>query len=273
MAIVGFRRILICAVAAAVALAACGGDEEDGGAAVSVEEPIGAPDPAGAAAPSVVKDASVEMEVSRRDLSDAAQAVVDLATSPKVGGYLVSSVIDLEDGYGSGLIVVEVPSARFEQTVVQLGTIGELTRQEMSGQDLTADAVSARRQGQKARSRIASLRARVGDAAGDGVAEPLQPRLRRARAALRSATRERAYVRAETTYAPIEVALSGRRPPPAPAKPALEQALGTAKATTLGIASGAVIAAGVVVPLGIVLLSLYLAWTTILRRLRVRWES
>ncbi len=272
----GFRRILVCVVVAATALGACGGKDGDD-AGVSVEEPIGAPDPAGgygpAGAPAVVKDASVEMEIPRRDLSDAAQAVVDLATSPKVGGYLVSSIVDLEDGYGSGLIVVEVPSARFEQTVVELGTIGELTRQEMSGQDLTGEAVAARRQVQKVRRRAATLASRLEEAADEAAAETLRLRLKRSRAALRAASRERAYVRSETTYAPIEVALSGKRPPPPPGEPALEQALGTAKAITLGIASGALIAAGVVVPIGVVALVLYLAWATILRRLRVRWES
>lgn len=272
----GFRRTLICIVAAA-ALGACGGDDGGADGGISVEKPIGAPEPAAdygpAAAPAVVKNASVEMEVARGDLSDAAQAVVDVATSPKVGGFLVSSVVDLEDGYGSGLIVVEVPAARFEQTVVELGTIGELTRQEMAGQDLSPDAVAARRQVHESRNRLRTLTERLEDATDEAAADTLRLELRRTRAALRAAARERAYVRSETTYSPIEVALSGRRPPPAPEKPALEQALGTAKTITLGIASGAVIAAGVVVPVGLVVLALYLAWTLILRRLRVRWEA
>ena len=272
----GFRRIVVATMVAAVGLAACGGDDADE-AAVSVEEPIGAPDPADSYGPpiepSVVKDASVEMEVPRSELSDAAQAVVDLATSPKVGGFLVSSVVDLEEGYGSGHVVVEVPATRFEQTVADLGAIGELTRQEMSGQDLTEDALAARRQVQRERHRIESLIGRLEEATGDAATDALRLELRQARAALHSASRERAYVRSETTYSPIEVALSGKRPPPPPDEPALEQAWGTARSITLGIASGAVIAAGVVVPIGLVALLLYLAWTLVLRRLRLRWES
>lgn len=222
-------RIAAVVMAAVLVLPACGGDDDQG---VTASEPIGAPEetttydtPAG---PSVAKTASIDVEVPRSELGDSAQAVVDLATSPKIGGFLVSSVLDLEDGYGSGAVLVEVPTEKFEQSVAELSAIGELTRQEMSGADWTADVAAA------------------------------------------STKEERKRLRAETAYSPIDVALAGKRPPPAPEEPPLERALGTAKTILLSVASAGIVAAGAAVPLVVVLLALYLAWSRITRRLRVR---
>ena len=130
------RRIMVALAVAALGLGACGGDSEDAG--IAVEEPIGAPepDPALETTPSVAKTARIELEVARGRVADAAQAAVDLATSPKIDGYLTSSVIDLEDGHGSAVVLVHVPVDRFEQAVADLGGIGEITRQEMAGRQL-----------------------------------------------------------------------------------------------------------------------------------------
>ncbi|HEX2294866.1 MAG TPA: hypothetical protein VHN37_06110 [Actinomycetota bacterium] len=129
------RRIQAVLVLAALAIGACGGDDADTG--ITVEEPIGAPEPGiASAAPSVEKSARVDMEVARAQLSEAAQAVVDLATSPKVGGFLTSSVVDVQDAYGSAIVLVQVPAERFEQTVADLSRIGDVVRQEMAGEQL-----------------------------------------------------------------------------------------------------------------------------------------
>lgn len=140
------RRIAALLTVAALALGACGGDSDDAG--VTVDEPIGAPEPhvtlepdvALEPPPSVAKSARVEMEVARSEVSAAAQAVVDLATSPKIDGYLSSSVVDLEHDYGSAVILVHVPVGRFEQAMADLGGIGEVTRQEMAGRQLADPA-------------------------------------------------------------------------------------------------------------------------------------
>lgn len=138
------RRNVVVAVVAALALGACGGDSDDAG--VTVDEIAAAPETEATleAPPSVAKTGRVEMEVGRAAVSDAAQAVVDLATSPKVGGFLTSSVVDLEDGYGAAAILVHVPAETFEQTVSSLDSIGEVTRQEMAGEQLTEPGMSRR---------------------------------------------------------------------------------------------------------------------------------
>lgn len=222
------RRKMVAVAALALVLGACGGDSDDAG--IVVDEIAAAPEtePALETAPSVAKSGRVEMEVARAGVSDAAQAVADLATSPKIGGFLSSSVVDLEDGYGFATVLVQVPAERFEQTMAGLGGIGDVTRQEMAGE------------------------------------QPVQAGMTRA---------ERAGAVARAAYAPVDVAIAGRRPPPAQPETPIERALGVARGISLAVASGAIVAAGAVLPAGAVLLLVYLAWSLLIRRLRLRWDQ
>ena len=228
------RRIALALTVAALALGACADSSDDAG--VTVNEPIGAPEPdvtleaevTAELPPSVAKSARVEMEVARAEVSSAAQAVVDLATSPKIDGYLESSVVDLENDYGTAVVLVQVPVARFEQTMADLGGIGKVTRQEMAGQQL---------------------------------AEPAMDRA------------ERSAVAAATALSPIDVAIAGRPPAPPPDESAIEQSLDAAAVIALAIASGVIVAAGAVVPGALVLLATWLLWSTVARRLRLRSDE
>lgn len=264
----------------ALAAGACGGDDEES-VGVEAERPIGAPSttagyepgPAPGPAPAVAKSGALSMEVPRDGLEGAAQAVVDIATAPEVGGFLVSSVLDLRDGYGSGSIVVRVPADEFEPTIAALGEIGDVTHQEMTGQDLTPQALAAVRTVGRAEARVAALSERLDGAQDEAARAGLRSRLATARSALARASEDEAFVRAETAYSPIEVALAGKRPPaPAPQSP-LGRAVETSKSIAVGILSAFVVAAAVILPVGGAVLVLYLLWSIVMRRLRVRWGS
>lgn len=274
-----FRRLVVPLLVVAVTGVACGGDGEDSADGVAVEQPIGAPGPAGdqgsesGLAPAVAKRGALSLGVPRGELEGAAQAVVDIATAPEIGGFLVSSVLDLENGYGSGHVVVNVPAGTFEPAIAELGTVGDVRRQEMTGQDLTPDALAAVRDVARARARAAALAARLENAGDEVERAELRARLRAARSALAQASDAEAFVRAETVYSPIEVELLGERPPaPAPESP-FGRAVDTSKAIALGILAAFVVAAGVVLPVGAAALLLYLAWSVVMRRLRMRWET
>ena len=256
------RRMAVgLAVVMAVA-GACGGDEEDG-ASVSVHEPIGAPEPQltdGAGPPSVVKSARIEMEVAGDELGAAAQQVVDLTTSPRIGGFLVSSVVDSE-GYGAGRVLVEVPAGSFEIAVGELDRIGDVTRQELEGADVSPEAQAARGKVAAARGRVRALSRRVEESGGRGVSVELAG----AKQELLEAQREVASVEGGAAYSSIDVALEGAPPPPAPKRSTFEQALETATTVTLAIASGVVLAAAVVVPVALLILMLLLVVPRIVR--------
>jgi hypothetical protein len=281
----GSGRIALPLLFVAIVAAACVGDGDDS-AGVSIDQPIGAPEsgsnpdeqpsggaPASVAGPSVAKTASVEVDVVQDELNSAAQEVVDLATSSKVGGFLVSSVVDLNEGYGSGNVVVKVPAPRFEQVVGDLETIGEITRQQLEGQDLTAEFLDTHARVQRARSRTATLLSRLKRNEDPGVRFKLRENIVSSKEEVRRLQQNESYITGQSAYLLIDVSLAGKQPPAAPEKPAFERALATAKTIVLAIASGAVLAAGVIVPIGLLLLIAYLVGVPIFRRLRPRLES
>lgn len=271
-------------VVVALIAAACGGDDDSEG--VSIDQPIGAPDTGSSVGddssgqasvveggPSVVKTASVEVDVVTDELSAAAQAVVDMATSSKVGGFLVSSVLDLDEGFGSGNVVVKVPAPSFEEVVGDLETIGDITRQELEGQDLTAEFLDTHARLRQARSRLAMLLDRLRGNEDPAARFELREDVQTSRDVLRRLRQNESFITGQTAYSTIDVALMGKQPPAGPQPPAFERALETAKTIVLGIASGAVLAAGVIVPVGVLLVVLYLVGATIVRRLKPRLES
>ena len=282
----GLRRIGLILVVLVAFGTACSGDDEGGDAAaggVSLDESIGASSQsvttsttASEAQSAVAKSAFTALEVASRDLDSAAQAVVDVATARDIGGYLVSSVYDRDQGYGAARVVVHVPSSEFELVVGRLGTIGEVKRQELAGQDISPEVIRAREELRRARGRTAHLLRRLAAAEDQATRFELRGLIRSSKSRVRSAGETVERVGADIALASIEVDLRATPPPPPPEKPVFERALGTAKAITLAIGSGAVLLAGVVVPIGVLVALLLVIGGPILRRIKPhlqRWPA
>ena len=273
----GLRRIGLILVVLVAFGTACGGDEEQGDSAggISLDQSIGASSQgapasatAGEAQSAVAKSAFAAMEVPRRDLDSAAQAVVDIATARDVGGYLVSSVYDRDDGHGAARVLVHVPSSEFELVVGKLGSIGEVKRQELAGEDISPEVMRAREDLRRARGRTAHLLRRLAAASDEATRFELRGLIRSSKGRVRSATQAMGRVGADVAIASIEVDLRATPPPPAPEKPVFERALGTAKTITLGIGSGAVLLAGVLVPIAALVAVLLVLGGPVLRRIK-----
>lgn len=280
------RRIALPLLVVAALAAACGGSEDED-AAVSIEEPIGAPQEGAvdgsnatgssygtsASAPSVIKDATVDIEVARNELSAAAQKVVDIATAPRAGGYLVSSVVDLRNGYGFGRVAVKVPAPRFEKVVSDLASIGEITRQQLRGRDLSDDSLTASARVQLAERRLAAALRSLEQTDDAAARFELRQQIADAKGDISRLEGNREYIEAQTTYSTIQVALDGEAPARPPEKPVIERSLATAKGIALGILSAIVLAAGVIVPVGALLIPLWFLGALLLRRLKPRLEA
>ena len=280
-----FRRIALSLVVAALAIAACseGGGGDSG---ISIDEPVGAPaagsDYSGDAsestsaappAPSVVKNADIDIDVVENELNSAAQQVVDLVTSPRIGGFLVAALVDTEEGHGSGNVVVEVPSSEFEHVVGELATVGQVTRQQLQGEDLSPEARATQTGLQRTRARIVGLLRRLDRAEDEAVRFELRQELEAARSELESLRRDESSIDLSTSYSTIDVDLTGTPAPGPPERPAFERALATAKNITLAIVSGAILAAGVIVPIGALLFLLYIAAAPVVRRFKSRLKT
>lgn len=279
----GLRRIgLMLLVAAAVGTACSGGDAVDGEAAIGLDRPIGAPAGSRTAArdagtpgpdPAVAKSAFATMEVPKSGLDSAAQRVVDIATAPDMGGFLVSSVFDTQEAHGTARVVVKVPSPSFEQAVARLSGIGDVTRQELEGQDMTPEVLAAHARLQRARARTADILRQLEAAEDEATTFELRERLRAARARLRSAHQKATFVGGDVAFSSIDVALHATPAPPAPEKPVIERALATAKSLTIGIASAAALIAAVILPILTLLVLLYALGRPIVRRLKPRLQG
>ncbi|HWL65566.1 MAG TPA: DUF4349 domain-containing protein [Actinomycetota bacterium] len=269
------RASALILLAALLMAPACGGGEGDSSAAIGLNDPIGAPEedptsaPSLAEDPSVIKTASVQMDVSRPDLNAAAQSVVDLATTDAVGGFLVSSVLDTNDGFGMAQVVVKVPSPVFEDVVSGLEDVGNITRQELEGEDLSGSALAVHARLRETRARFGSLMRRI-QRSDDGIVRAeLRTALRDVRGNLTRLENDESHIQRVTSFSTIDVAIVGKQPPAPPQKPALERSIETAMNIMVSIASGVILAAGVVVPLALIAVVIYLIWRSFVRRLRL----
>ena len=278
--IVGFRRTMLALAMTALLAAACAGEDDSGG--ILLDEQIGAPeevsetdtiDPDTAETSSVVKQAFVELDVVSDKLDSAAQQVVDIATGPNVGGYLVSSVVDTSEGYGFGEVAVSVPAPRFEHVVSNLNGIGDVTRQQLLGDDVTPEYVTARNKLIAARGRVADLLDRLEQATDAGSKFLLRGKVESARGELRQLEDSSEQIESEASFSTIEVALAGTAPPAATPKPVFERALETAKTILLAIASGIVLAGGVIIPIAALVVVVFLIAAPVIRRLRPRMQN
>ena len=270
------RALALIPLAALLIAPACSGSDAGatGGGDSGAADPIGAPrDPAFAGGDpfggtNVAKSASVEMDVPKDRLSGAAQAVVDLAVADTTGGFLVSSVVDIQQGFGMADVRVKVPSPSFETVVSDLEEIGHITRQELEGRALDNSFLSVNARLRRTRSQIASLLGRLDDTDDRAQRFELRSALRRARSKKASLERNRAYIEGITSYSTVDVSIEGRPPVGGPAAPPWERSLETAKSLTMSIVSGAILAAGVIVPLGGLALVIYLLVAPLVRRVR-----
>ena len=264
-----YRRIAPLLVLLVMGLAACAGSSGDssGGGAIAPEDPVGAPSQPGGADPTgVIKGARVDIDVVRNHLTSAAQDVIDLTTSHDVGGFLVSSVVDVNQGTGN--VRVKVPASNFEPFVSRLNSIGHTTRQELKGQDVSAHFFRLRARVQQLEEQLASLLAQL-DATGNSSEQlDLRQEIAGARDQLRHLQRSRDYIAGQTTYSTVGVSLFAVRPAPAPPKPALTQSLENSKSISLAIVSGILLTLSVVLPFLVLAFVLYLIGAPVVRRFR-----
>lgn len=158
-------RMLVGALVVLAGAGACGGDSElreamhggDGGAgapdAVAYDEsgnhfdtaahPSGGGTDAFDSAlpdigPSVIKTGEVVLRVPEGELQTSLSEVVDVARAH--GGFVLSTTVD-EGGVRSGMVVLRVPAESFEDALADARTVGEVVREQVSGEDVSQEFV------------------------------------------------------------------------------------------------------------------------------------
>ena len=282
-----FRRIALSLLAVAMLGVACGGDS-DSGDGINLSQPIAEHNPGQHVEPDageqddspgtsdppavIVKDALVNMSVAHRDLTSATQEIVDLVVSPRVGGFLSQSELDREDGYGTANVLIKVPAFTFEEVVSQLNQIGDIRRQSIQGDDRSEAFARARQKVQLTENRVKGLLNLLDETEDAAARFELRQKIAAAKADLDTHSSNADFIEAQTTFSTIDVYLEARAPV-TPDEPVIERALGTAKDISLAIASGLLLAAGVLVPIGAILFVIYAIAMFVRKRMRPRLQS
>ena len=114
-----------------------------GGAIASTGESAAAPLPQGIGAPKVIKTAEIELEVPEGKFDAAFSKVATIAAG--LGGFVSSSTSSQagdgdgdEDRQAAGSVVLRVPAEQFEAARSQLIALGQLQRQQVKGDDVSA---------------------------------------------------------------------------------------------------------------------------------------
>ena len=89
-------------------------------------------------APSVIKTADVEVEVSGGDFQDALNQSISLAG--RHGGFIVSTTVD-DAKKRSGTVVLRVPAEEFERVLASLEGLGEVQSEVISGRDVSQEFI------------------------------------------------------------------------------------------------------------------------------------
>jgi hypothetical protein len=88
--------------------------------------------------PSVIKTGDVTLRLEEDGLQGALSRVVDVAKSH--GGFVLSTSVE-DQGDRSGTVVIRVPAGSFEEALADARALGEVVREQVSGEDVSQEFV------------------------------------------------------------------------------------------------------------------------------------
>ncbi|MDP9225677.1 MAG: DUF4349 domain-containing protein, partial [Actinomycetota bacterium] len=88
--------------------------------------------------PKIIKTADVDVKLKHNAFQAGLQQAVQIAG--RYQGFVLSTTVD-SSGPRTGVVVMRIPSSRFEAALSDLKGLGELTRENVSGQDVSQEYV------------------------------------------------------------------------------------------------------------------------------------
>jgi hypothetical protein len=268
------RKLVVAAIVAPLALAACAGSAESpsGGEAADIgarlaPAPVeeGAPRMEAASlpelAPAVIKEARLEVEVEAGAFDGAVDSATDVAR--RYDGYVLSSSVEGEDAR-LGTIELRVPADSFEAALDDLRGLGTPLREAVSGDEVGQEFVDLQARVRNARAQQSVLLRLMNDATTISSTIQVQRELEGVQLEIEQLLGRLRFLRDRTALSTIEVRLAEVGAPTTPG--VFSRAWGRATGLFLGVVSWLIVALGFVAPLavlgGIALL--------VVRRMRAR---
>jgi hypothetical protein len=263
------RKLWLGVVALVLLLAACRSVEEASrefapGApdaaedAAGAERPfaVGGPQTAGQTGlppigPNVIKTADLRVEVRRNTLRDAVGEVT--AVAGRHGGFVLSTQVSGARAR-SGVLVIRVPADRFELALSEIRGLGtKVLGETISGRDVGQEFIDLEARLRNWRAQEVVLLRLMDRAQSVTDTIRVQRELQQVQLEIETIRGRLRYLQDQTTLSTISVGL--REAGPVPARPGtLAKAWARAVQTFLAIVSGAIVAAGAVLPFALLLL-------------------
>ena len=256
------------AVVLVLLLAACGSAVDEAGqefAPVAPEEaqdeaaarrPVAGPQVAGQSGlapigPNVIKTADLRVEVRRNTLRDAVGEVT--AVAGRHGGFVLSTHVS-GAGARSGVLVVRVPAERFEVALSEIRGLGtKVLDENIAGEDVSQEFIDLEARLRNWRAQEVVLLRLMDRAQSVTDTIRVQRELQQVQLEIESIRGRLRYLQDQTTMSTISVGL--REAGAVPGRPGtLAKAWEQAVQTFLAIVSGAIVAAGALLPFALLML-------------------
>jgi uncharacterized protein DUF4349 len=213
--------------------------------------------------PNVIKSADVRLEIKRNTLRDTVGDVTAIAG--RYGGFVISTDVAGQKAR-SGVLVIRVPAERFEQALAELRGMGKVTREAVSGLDVGQEFVDLEARLRNWRAQEVVLLQLMDRATSVTETIRVQRELQQVQLEVERIRGRLRYLEDQTTMSTITVGL--REGGVAADRPnTLERAWQRAVQTFLAIMTGAIVAAGAVLPFVLLILVGWIAFRVVRPRL------
>lgn len=199
---------------------------------------------------SIIKNGDVSVEVERGGVEEAIQEVVRLAA--RYQGYVVSTTLD-DSASGSGVVIIRIPSDRFELALGSVKDLGDIQRQLVAGQDVTAEFVDLEARLRNWTTQEAVLLRLMDRAQTISSSIRVQAQLQQVQLEIERIRGRLNFLEDQTSLGTLAISIT-EAGAASTKDSTVEKAWRDALGMGLGIVSGLIVATGVLVPLAILLL-------------------
>jgi hypothetical protein len=215
--------------------------------------------------PSVIKTATLSLGVADDDMDQAISHAI--AVAGRYGGFVLSSQMRGRDD--GGTLTMRIPARRFEAALTDLEGLGKIRGENITGEDVGQEFVDLQARLSHWEAQAAVLLDLMDDAVSVSDTIRVQNELSRVQLQVEQLRGRLNFLRDQTAFGTITVTIGPLTPAKPDAPSRFAQAWERAVDLMQGFVSGAIVATGILFPLALIGLVLYL----IFRGLRPRLSS
>lgn len=197
---------------------------------------------------SVIKTASIGLEIDKDSFRDSVQRAIDAAE--RNGGFVLSSDIG-GDELRSGSLVIRVPASNFEATLASIKDLGKVTSESISGKDVSQEFVDLNARARHFEAQEAVLLDLMSKATTIPDSIRVQGELQRTQLEIERLRGRINFLKDQTSFSTISMNMTEVGVAPPKPKGTLAKAWAQAKETFMDVIAAVVVGAGFVFPVGI----------------------